>query len=224
MIDPTAETSVYLYYDNTDVLIYVGITQRGSTRNSEHNKLRSWWQYVARQEIEHHPTRTDALLREAGLIRRFRPPFNVQHNTYYREMRHAYELYASGNAIAQDPKALLKSLSGKIPLHFFGEDDHNGHIFRTEAAHVSIGFRLQEFNGAKLINGSGTKIGRVTEICQCGPFVLIHTQPHRGGIGVSLDGAPAFGIVKHLNNKKPIGFALRGIRLDTARIRCLGQP
>ena len=74
------DTSVYLYYDANGVLIYVGITSRGVRRQREHEREKPWWKFTARQEIEHFPTRREALEREGFLIRAFSPPFNTQHN------------------------------------------------------------------------------------------------------------------------------------------------
>lgn len=83
-------TSVYRYYDPRDLLLYVGITSRGSARNREHNASKDWWQYVARQEVEHYPTRGAAEQRERTLIRKYRPPFNTLHNVDPAGARAAY--------------------------------------------------------------------------------------------------------------------------------------
>ena len=83
-------TSVYLYFDRNDLLLYVGITGRGLARNSEHDASKEWWPYVTRQEIQHHPTRRSALSAERQMIRKYRPPFNVQHNPSHAAAREAY--------------------------------------------------------------------------------------------------------------------------------------
>lgn len=93
MTDSTP-TSVYLYYDRNDVLLYVGITSRGIVRNSEHNDSKEWWPYVSRQEIRHYPTRDEATDVERSLIRQWRPPFNKQHNPDYAVKSAAYIEYA----------------------------------------------------------------------------------------------------------------------------------
>lgn len=73
-------TSVYLYFDRGGVLIYVGITGRGVSRQQEHERDKPWWAYTHTQTIEHYPTRDEALAREAVLIATHCPPFNTQHN------------------------------------------------------------------------------------------------------------------------------------------------
>lgn len=74
-------TSVYLYFDASGVLIYVGITSRGARRQHEHNNTQEWWKYVFTQDVEHYDTRERALERERELIKLFSPPFNTIHNS-----------------------------------------------------------------------------------------------------------------------------------------------
>ena len=83
-------TSVYRFYDENDLLLYVGITSRRVTRQYEHNSSKDWWKFVKRQEVEHYPSRREAMSRERGLITRFRPPFNTQHNPDHEAVREAY--------------------------------------------------------------------------------------------------------------------------------------
>ncbi|MBF6410989.1 GIY-YIG nuclease family protein [Nocardia farcinica] len=86
-------TSLYLYYDKFDVLLYVGITSRGIERNREHNSEKEWWQYVARQEVRHLPTRTAALRAERDLIIQLNPPFNKQHNPDHERLAATYRRF-----------------------------------------------------------------------------------------------------------------------------------
>lgn len=111
-------TSVYLFYDKDGVLLYVGITARGIARQGEHNSAKEWWPFVARQEVEHYPNRKHAAGRERGLIRRYRPPFNKQHNPDHEITRAAYldfqeRLRGSKASLAQ---VLHKGRSGERVL------------------------------------------------------------------------------------------------------------
>ena len=76
----TRPTTVYQYFDKMGRLLYVGVTDRGPERSHEHAATKTWWWHAAGCTIEHLPTREAALAREADLIRRLRPPFNLQHN------------------------------------------------------------------------------------------------------------------------------------------------
>ena len=93
--DAAAPTSVYRYYDANGVLLYVGITSRGISRNSEHNTSKAWWPYVVRQDVDHYETRSKALAAERAAIRRFRTSYNVQHNPGHAAVRAAYEAFAA---------------------------------------------------------------------------------------------------------------------------------
>lgn len=88
------DTSVYQYYDSCDVLLYVGITSRGQTRNIEHYRSKEWWPYVARQTVSHYATRAEAEVVEQQTIRAARPPFNNQHNPDHHVRSRAYMDFA----------------------------------------------------------------------------------------------------------------------------------
>ncbi len=70
---------VYLLH-GADRLLYVGITDRGPARLSEHYRRKPWFDLVDRTEFERYDTRIDAAARERYLIRTLRPVFNIQHN------------------------------------------------------------------------------------------------------------------------------------------------
>ena len=117
-------TSLYLYYDSNDLLLYVGITKRGMSRNREHNATQEWWPFVARQEVEHFRSRGAALIAEKETIRRLYPPFNKHHNPEYHAMRQAYlDLRASGKL--PNRKKAHQELRW-IPLNFV---DYDGNRF-----------------------------------------------------------------------------------------------
>ena len=61
-------TSVYLLYDSNNKLLYVGVTECGFNRLSQHLHYQSWWSHVASTRFEHYATRTEALKREKQLI------------------------------------------------------------------------------------------------------------------------------------------------------------
>lgn len=87
--------SIYRYFDRYDVLLYVGITTRGTARQHEHNATKQWWPLVFRQEIEHFEDLATGLAVEKATIERFRPPFNTQHNPSAARSRDAYIRFAA---------------------------------------------------------------------------------------------------------------------------------
>lgn len=94
----TTPTSVYLYYDEVGILIYVGVTRTGILRNRQHNDDKEWWPFVSAQKIEHCQSAEIALDREKALIQKYRPPFNKQHNPDHAPMRAAYMAAKQGDA------------------------------------------------------------------------------------------------------------------------------
>lgn len=205
-------TSLYRYYDDCDVLIYVGITKRGTTRNSEHNASKAWWPYVARQAVEHFPTRPEAQAREVELIERHTPPFNTQHNPRHAEMRAAYLTVVAAARPDADPVELLREVDGRLPLRLTGDSDDGGRTltFRTEAAHITLASRLQLSPKARIITPpNGVGLGQVTGIEMCGPFAVVRAVARR-----SVEVGEVYAVVKRLAVAKgPIGFALRKIVL-----------
>lgn len=101
-------TSVYLYYDESDILIYVGITARGVSRQREHNSDKSWWSLVRRQEVEHYDSRVAAARRETDLITTWCPPFNTPQNPD-GSVRDVYLAYREhGSAVPDNKRVPLR--------------------------------------------------------------------------------------------------------------------
>lgn len=142
-------TSVYRYYDKAGVLLYVGITSRRTVRQSEHNADKEWWPYVARQEVEHFPNRDAAAAQERALIRKFRPPFNVQHNPGHAEIRVLYMAAGLGGnrELRGGSQAKLTSRAarqafaahkgGRVPLALINSDaDHLTYATQSDSTQM----------------------------------------------------------------------------------------
>ncbi|MFI0822307.1 type II toxin-antitoxin system prevent-host-death family antitoxin [Streptomyces sp. NPDC021098] len=71
-------TAVYRLYDDTDALLYVGITADLSVRWDTHSRKKSWWPQVARKEVVWHDTRTEAETDESEAITKEKPLYNVR--------------------------------------------------------------------------------------------------------------------------------------------------
>jgi hypothetical protein len=70
---------LYRFYDSDGLLLYIGITIYGPTRWTQHATYQDWWPAVARVEVEHFPTVTEAHTAEVAAILAERPRYNVMH-------------------------------------------------------------------------------------------------------------------------------------------------
>lgn len=73
-------TTLYRFYDADDVLLYVGISEKGPERWSAHRKQKPWWTDVARTTTTHYHDRAAALEAERQAIQSERPRYNIVHN------------------------------------------------------------------------------------------------------------------------------------------------
>jgi hypothetical protein len=176
-------TSVYRYFDVFGILIYVGITAQRMARNSQHNLDKTWWGFVARQEVEHFSSRPDAHRREIELIQEFRPPFNTQHNPMAQEMRAIYLAFrASEPAGAEE---VYESTNGLIPATPCLRGRAGTPMLRTNAEHAGLALCLT-FHKATLDLVGGLKVGQLLGISSEGPFALLSVAVRRG---VELEGS-----------------------------------
>jgi hypothetical protein len=75
-----AETALYRWWDEADLLLYIGISDRLRNRTGSHVEGSSWMDFAARSAIERHPVRSVALDAERRAIETEHPLFNVQYN------------------------------------------------------------------------------------------------------------------------------------------------
>jgi hypothetical protein len=174
---PNVGTSVYLYYDRHDTLIYVGITDRGIWRNREHDATAEWWPFVARQEVEHLATREAALQREKLLIIERRPPFNRQHNPDYAEHREAYLAWQLAGGADADPEELVRSLNRNLPLVVMDIGIEGRFALKTLPEHSAIAQRFDDLTGTLVLGPK--RIGRVVAQQSMGvfAFLLVEHKP-----------------------------------------------
>jgi hypothetical protein len=214
-------TSVYLYYDKYDVLIYVGITRRGIRRQGEHNATKEWWPLVARQGVEHFATREDALVRERSLIEAHTPPFNKQHNPVHSQVRQAYLLFAAAQAQPVKWQTAAREMQMQLRLepHRFGRQDH--HVLRTfiDDADVAAVMRVAKLpNGESArVFGLGKKAGHVVKIEHHGPIALIHLSTKAHPI---LDG---YASIKFAADQRGLELRNVHVRLDHSDPKLCGR-
>jgi hypothetical protein len=169
-------TSVYRYYDRRGALIYVGITRQAIGRNRQHNEAAEWWRFVARQEVEHHPSRAEAAAREVELIRQYRPPFNKQHNIGWQDLRALYVAYAQ--QADGEPLSLIEEyrLSGRnLALHVVEHDPCGDRlVLRTGVEYPALASRLTLEDRVDVMTHGPA--GRVIDVGWQGPFAVIHCK------------------------------------------------
>lgn len=162
-------TSVYRYYDENDMLIYVGITHRGHGRNLQHSDRASWWPYVARQMVDHYPDRQTAVDRERELIRLHEPPFNVQHNPNHLMAKQVYLIWRTAARIP--PNKVYARLKRCLPLDVAVQDGRSL-VLRTHLEHASVASVLRKNITALVVIPQA--VGHVKRVTQSGPLALVH--------------------------------------------------
>lgn len=78
---PDGATDLYRYFDDQERLLYVGISFSAVARASQHRSDKGWWREVARMDVAHYETRSEALTAESAAIRSEKPIHNVIGNT-----------------------------------------------------------------------------------------------------------------------------------------------
>ena len=73
-------TTLYRLFNDRGELLYVGITDHGLVRWSQHQKSKVWWHEVKDIQVEHFGLREDALAAEKWAIGSESPRYNVAHN------------------------------------------------------------------------------------------------------------------------------------------------
>lgn len=206
-------TSVYLYFDALDVLIYVGITSRGATRQREHNSDKDWWQYVARQEVRHFDTRPQALVEERRLIEKHLPPFNRIHNPAHLEARAAYFNLQAARSVslsATERKAIRRGLpltAMATPLR-----GHTITLFSSAVDSSALPGELvtDRTKSVTVSTPQRLKSGHVVEARYAGGMLIVGIN----GKYLPADVTSARAMVSVVMNRKPAGFEIKRILLN----------
>lgn len=77
---------LYRLFNAAGDLLYVGVTQCGEERFTEHRKDKPWWPEVATHTIQIYDSRDAVLLAERLAIYREKPRYNVIHNATGRRL------------------------------------------------------------------------------------------------------------------------------------------
>lgn len=171
-------TSVYQYFDRAGVLIYVGITCTGIARNQQHNADKDWWQWVAKQTIEHYHSRAEALGREKALIQKYRPPFNIIHNQQSIDIRAAYVSARKDGRFDTAGVGVLPLEQRRVKVVVADADwDRRVATAVITVADTPAVNRLQHVSGVAVFeqrdNQRGKKIGQVTHAMVIGGLARV---------------------------------------------------
>ena len=76
---------LYRYFDATDRLLYVGITNNLESRDTGHrlkdsHSLNHWYRFIARKSVEEHPSECEAKKAETKAIKCEQPIYNITKN------------------------------------------------------------------------------------------------------------------------------------------------
>jgi GIY-YIG catalytic domain len=83
---------LYRFYDRSDHLLYVGITNNPAARFKQHEHGKDWWNQVASITLEQHASRQALMDAERAAIIAERPAHNVVHNVSCAKPRAATRL------------------------------------------------------------------------------------------------------------------------------------
>lgn len=174
IVTPTP-TSVYLYYDHNDFLIYVGVTSRGIKRQVEHNTSKDWWQFVTRQEVEHFADRPEAMARERDLIVLHTPPFNTQHNPAASDVRSAYLLFRAAHSQPMKLRDAVRAMEQKLWLDVHRQEPGQQLVLRTQLSDVSVTAAMEMPEGpTPRVFGFKKAVSKVHKVTKAGPLALLH--------------------------------------------------
>lgn len=70
---------LYRFFDMSDQLLYVGITNHISHRMSQHENDKHWWDEVSKATFQHYPDRVSLDSAERRAIALEKPLYNIQH-------------------------------------------------------------------------------------------------------------------------------------------------
>lgn len=206
-------TSVYRYYDRHGVLIYAGITSRGTSRNFEHGSHAEWWPYVARQEVDHLPTRLAALALEKALIREYRPPFNKQHNPGYGATKAAYLAFAAAEPNNESFSDQYQRLGKQVPLSLLDSDGITARYIASPG-HLTV-TETVTFVAGRTVFANNRPVGRIASVDLRGSFLVVAMRlTRREQVADSADLA-----LRVVTLKKPIVTKVHAVHMRAAQQR-----
>lgn len=216
----TGPTSVYLYHDEYDILLYVGITGRGVMRQREHNADKEWWPLVKRQYIEHFDTRDEASEMERRLIGQHHPPFNTTHNDNASVHRANYQAFRANICAQPDVVGQAQLLDRRLPVYVVANENVRGVQFITDPRYPVVGRNLYRVESQRTpVNLSlGGKVGVITKVTPINYGALIDTSVRHFSVPDGHAGYVQF-ITPNTARNKQQRAEIRSLILDYTPIR-----
>lgn len=100
-------TALYRLYDETEELLYIGISHNPDLRFGQHSQTKPWWSDVAHREVEWHGTRTEAADAEKAAIESERPRWNLHHAIRPLSGSDADDLFGAYRQVLEETRQLL---------------------------------------------------------------------------------------------------------------------
>ncbi|QDP60573.1 MAG: putative GIY-YIG endonuclease [Prokaryotic dsDNA virus sp.] len=142
------KSALYRFYGESDVLLYVGISQCPFTRSKSHEANASWYGDIRFMEVEWHDTREDAARAERVAIDRERP----QHNVVYRhEPRYlAASMLSPKRDVVVDAVPKMAPMQGPMLGNSYSvgwpdfqpEGVPKSHMFGADLASMLLAFKI----------------------------------------------------------------------------------
>ncbi|MEU9578820.1 GIY-YIG nuclease family protein [Streptomyces chilikensis] len=145
-------TALYRFFDEQDVLLYVGITDRLTVRFREHSHHSKWWPLAVSHRVEWLAGRALADRTERQVIREEKPLFNVLHTPRARlplsEETGRQDVAANGG----------NSLLDDLKKHFLGRPFTALDAHKVSAlSHSAVARNLKELAACQVIFPIGTR-------------------------------------------------------------------
>lgn len=124
-----AEHVLYRMFDESNALLYVGVTANFGQRMRRHQAEKPWWPFAVTIKLEHFETREAALNAERNAILHEKPACNVVHGQLSRQPSkfRNNEVVTLGQMNARVPAELRLQVTALARVR--GErDDHGGGI------------------------------------------------------------------------------------------------
>ncbi len=100
-------TALYRIYDDSDTLLYIGISKNFGVRWQKHACLQPWWPQVRRQTIRWYDSRDEALDAEALAIFTEQPRYNIMHRRHAQRLKAMRQQQnASYNRVSARPRGV----------------------------------------------------------------------------------------------------------------------